>query len=496
MTDWRFHISPLALVLLLSPIADASADAGLCDGESMVQLAAVEPGEDEATEPEESEDEDLEEPEEEAEDDEEEDEDEESFLTQILDNASYELESYLSWFPQDYVDSNAHHRDDTAGEWWNRFFMKSDLELSDTEFLTFSWNATYSTLEGENKGFLRSPGDRAFQPAYVDLETLYVTHEADDYEIVVGKDLVSTGVAELFSPANRFGMSNGANPQHADDMGVWQTRIDYFLDEDTLSFHVMPFEEHAPLPNLGSRWLGSSADAAFYSLDLDTTLPIDEHFHRRRPKNWGYLLHYRGVREGYDFFGVAHHGPSPYAVLRNDVAKLQLHRVYPMATTVGGGVSTVSGAWKYYGEGALQLTDFNRDQSFLKYVLGVNYRETEWANALGLDEIQPYVEYAGEIVVNEQSSRNYDVNSYNSRPSKDTFLGRLEIKQDDEISYAIAGTYNFTDKDYTMSLGAQYKPNDNLTWRIGGAMFGGATDTQLGRWRRNDYVEVGLTYKF
>ena len=68
----------------------------------------------------------------------------------------------------------------------------------------------------------------------------------------------------------------------------------------------------------------------------------------------------------------------------------------------------------------------------------------------------------------------------------------VNAQQDIRLSY----NYNLKDKDYSIGIGAEHKPNDNLSFFINFYDFGGSSDTQFGQFRRNKNIELGLKSNF
>jgi hypothetical protein len=176
----------------------------------------------------------------------------------------------------------------------------------------------------------------------------------------------------------------------------------------------------------------------------------------------------------------------------------------PQALSLGGGVSTTSGAWSYYGEAIQQNTFAHRDENFLKYVVGVSYRETALAERLGLEEIMPILEQAKEKTSGSQDSSRYLQNSRAVRLGRDTVFFRLSFKKSDKFSYNVYTTRNFVaetssntgDRSSAWGIGSEYKFNDSLKIKTDLRVFYGDSNTQFGRWVRNDHFEVGLSYSF
>lgn len=427
----------------------------------------------------------------------------EGLAGELAANATYTIGSFVAGFQQDYPDSGR-KIDDTVAESWSRFDAESKASLGSD--LTFSFKAfgVLSTQEDERRGAFSEPGYRAIRPRTIDLVEAKVRWALEGFDLSVGKMTHGVGVSNMFSPANRFNNLDASSPMHPIEKGAWSTRADIFVGDDTLALVVIPWQDRVGVPPLSSRWLGSSGSYNFPSIDrsalgiaADATVEFTDEFRAMRPRNYGYLAHYKGARHGFDFFGAVHNGPSIYPILRQDISNNARFMVEtPPAFTIAAGLSATIGAWGYYGEAAAQITHQGRDQDFLKYVLGVSYRETEIAEAIGLEEIIPIVEYANERIFEQQDDPRYVVNSLVTRPGRGTVLARLALRQSDKLGYTLGWIRNYHSRDYFWTAGTEYKLTDSLKLRADWRAFAGNVDTHFGRWGRNDHLEIGLTYKF
>lgn len=419
---------------------------------------------------------------------------EHSYMNELSENMSYELETNIILFKED-LDPSTKTVDDDHSELWARLNISSNLFIDDSFAINLEGNISYSTYHHMFRGSFREPHTKETYPAYIDLDVITVMHEGDDFDLLAGKDKVSIGLSEIYSPTNRFGIANGVNPQHTNDMGLIQARYRYYIDDDIFSIFFIPYEEHPPTPDPTSRWLGTTGDADFISISgLPTGYSIKDGYHSTNLANAGYLSIYEGIREGYDFFTILHHGPSSYPVLVRD--GLVFTKEYPISTSIGGGISAVYDEWKLYSEAIYQKTEHDADQDFLKYVVGASYKETEFANSIGIDEIQPIIEYAGEEIIEEQNNSKYYSNSENARPLRDSVITQVQITFNDEWLASIHGTKNLDNKDYSFGSGLEYSYNDNLKFYMVGTFYHGKDETAYGRWRQNDNLELGFNYKF
>jgi hypothetical protein len=413
-------------------------------------------------------------------------------LADLEKNAKSTVESYGSYFLTGPASKDS-RGDDVAG--WMRVAVRSNGKVVDHLFLDAELRGLVSTLPKGHQGVFAEPSSRNMRAKAGDFDILSLTWEQPDYALVFGKATLPLGLSTLFSPADRFQTGYGVEPMQGYKTGVWQARIDYFLEDDVASFAIAPFDNRSSSPPASSRWLGGSGNYYFNALDLPAGTTLHDSFRDPTPDNWSYLAKYKGVRSGFDFFAAGHYGPSIYPVIRQELGQPALV-IFPRAASVAAGMSATHGRWEIHGEGIFQLTEKNQDQDFLKYVVGVSYRETERANAMGLAELQPIIEYAGEVVTDEQHAFEYTVNSSDSRPFRDAILGRLQIRLDDEWSGLIGATYNFIDKDISEVAGVEYKYSDNLKFNLDLSLFNGEDGTQFGRWKRNDLLRVGVVWNF
>jgi len=414
------------------------------------------------------------------------------FLADLQKNAKSTVEGYVTIFKSE-INKAGIRDDEVTG--WSRVSVRSNAKVVDHLFLDADLRAVVSSLPKEHQGMFEEPSSRSPRARTVGFDIFSMTWEQPAYSLLVGKATLPLGLSTLYSPADRFQNAYAVEPMQGYKTGVWHGRIDYFLGDDVATLAIVPFDNRSSSPPASSRWLGGSGNYYFSALDLPTGTTLRDSFRDPTPNNWSYLAKYKGVRPGYDFFVAGHYGPSIYPVVRQDTGGPAVV-IFPRAASVAAGVSATHGRWEVHGEGIYQLTERGQDESFLKYVAGVSYRETELAETLGLAEIQPVVEYAGEVVTGEQDAAGFIINSSDGRPFRDAVLGKLQIRVNDEWSGAVGATYNLVDKDVSETAGVEYKYSDNLKVNLNISLFNGEDGTQFGRWKKNDLVRLGVIWNF
>ncbi len=419
---------------------------------------------------------------------------------ELFENATYEAQAYSAYFTS-VIQNQSRAIDDKRLQLWSRFTVETSAAITDELYLDLSAQAVGTNQQDERRGFFTPPGNERPEGRWLDVAEAFLTFEQDDYTITLGKAPMEIGLSTLYSPTDRFEFVDGVNPLHIEGFGVWQGRIDYYFDEDTVSFYVFPWEDRNMSPTGESRWMGSSGDGAFFSITLPGLVAgipttITERYRDITPANFAHLLKYAGVREGFDFFVAGHLGPSIYPVLRTTGLPNTFDKETPWAFSPMAGVAATIGAWEVHGETIMQQTFANNDQDFIKYVVGISYRETELANAIGFEEFNPVIEFSQDLVTRPQESRTYIADSSSARPHRESILYRIDLRQSDEWSYRFGGSHNFRDHDSAYAGEIEYKPNDNLTIKLMALFYAGPDDTQFGRWRRNDNIELGIIHNF
>ena len=412
---------------------------------------------------------------------------------------SFVQKAFWSQFDDDFPNDDV--VDDSKSAFLGRLKVESSAVLNDRWSFNASLLLQGSTYEDDLRGVFARPGTNERKGRILELKEAYLTFEEDEYDISLGKSLNAVGLSELFSPANRFGLVDAIHPMYLEELGLWKATFNYYVEDDSISYSLMPFHERSPRPDGRSRWLGSSGDSTFFELDPELGIDpegnpqLEDEFRSSTDlESWGHLLQYNAVREGFDYFGLVHYGPTLYSVVKKEGG---IDKKYnPLAVTLAAGLAKTVEEWKLYTEAAYQNTLKSEDEDFVKYVLGVSYRETEFAEKVGLEEISPIIEYAGEIVTNPQLADNFTVNSKKSRPGRNTLFLRVDFRRNDKWTGVFAVAHNIPTRDNFLTGLIQYSYSDNLKFNLERRMFSGRDDTQFGRWEANDYIGLNTEYKF
>lgn len=427
-----------------------------------------------------------------------------SILDRVLENTIYEAETVVSLYPRPPDQARSEGIENEDFEAWTHLSADSDTFLNDYWTLGIGLEALASTYRGAEQGLFTKPGGETGQARYIDFSRLTLTYLGDVTEVMVGKDDVPIGVAEIYSPSDLYGRQNSANPQHGVDFGVWQLRADAYLDGgDRLTGIVLPVEENAPGASDSSRWGGNGGDD-FAAIEIPGLPPgfeteIEEKVRGvSGPTDWGYLLQYKGTATGMDYFATAFNGPGPFPVLKAPPPG-QLNpydKVRPRVTIVSAGAALTEGSWKLYAEGLGYWAMRNRDDDLARGLIGAKYRETRFANSIGLDEIAPVVEYAREWRLDRQGDPGYVASSEKARPNRNNILASLTVTVDSEWTVGAAYNRSLKADDNLANAFVRFEPNDNLEIALSGYRYEGPENSLFGRYDRNDNVEISVGYSF
>ncbi|NOQ63211.1 MAG: hypothetical protein GQ582_01710 [Methyloprofundus sp.] len=404
--------------------------------------------------------------------------------------AEYELDlSVIGYF---HKPTSAEANQDVAA-FLGRFSMQSTTWFNDQWALGFKLYTSYSSQSDGYTGTFGSFSHPNNKSSYVDFETLWVRYEHDDFSLLLGKEYIETGLAELYSPLDRFALVNFFNPSQPYDMGVWQAAIDYFIEDDTLSFKVLPIYNQALFPGASSRWIGDTNDPQF--TQIAQTYTIEDDYREIKFSHVSYLLQYKGSRAGYDFSALVHYGVALYPTLQFGELPNQRRKIEPLATSVAFSVLKVIDQWTLYGEAIYQHSNDHQDDNFIRYALGASYVEYSLANFLNLDQIKTTVQWSGDETVDQADSRIVDASSRYARPFRGSVLTRIEFEHNSKWRSLLSSAYNL-ESDYALLAAVEYRPTDNLSLNLEAAFFDGDSDTFFGRWKDNDYLKFRAIYKF
>ena len=414
------------------------------------------------------------------------------------DKFDYELEAYVNFFPLQPLGGS----EDDEIEVLNKLTLDRQIDVSDDSVLDLKIGIVASSVSKAESGVLSEPLNKSSQGRYLDIENLKYTYFSEDFDLIAGKAPVEMGLSEIISATNVFGASNTSHPLHPYEIGKWQVGSEYFIEDDSIRFIILPIDDAHGGPPKGSRWNSdgnSSTGTTFPGLSLPSNAEINNSYRDNRISNWGFLAKYNGTKPGLDYFLGFYKGPGAFAVLASPVtsgSKQKYQQLRPMSSMLFGGFAKTQEAWKFYGEMMLQNSHNGVDDDIGRYNLGLKYRETNYANKIGIEEIAPILEVTDEFVIKGFDNNDIYASSASSRGNPHNIIGAVEIIIDSKNSLRFSTNYNLKDKDHSAVIVYEFKPNDNLSFGATFYDFGGESNTHFGSYRRNTNFEFGVKTKF
>ncbi|MDA7816677.1 hypothetical protein N9A28_00630 [Sulfurimonas sp.] len=413
----------------------------------------------------------------------------------IFENIDFEYTAYANSFNTNVIDGEKYSR----YELWNKLNIRNKIDVTDNIQLTTDVVAMFSNNRNNYNGILTGANDSEQTIRYIDISKLYLTYFLDDMDIYLGKKSKKIGLSEIYNPTDIFSKNVLPSPQHPVEMGDFTLGVDYYIEDDTLSFNIFPTTTSYGMPDIASRWLQGSGDLSFFGGSGGSSLPagavIENEKNDSNLRNWGFLLQYAGMIEGIDYYTYVSRKKSNFPVLIQDSLS-KYTKIYPMSTYLAAGFLKVHKENKFYMDIVYQNTEDDFDQDFIKYNIGAKHRQSEYASEVGLDEIAIIAELSKEIIVNKDLSNSVYQNSEDSRVNKNNLTLSAHFIKDSQLSYMYTINYSINNYDSFQNHTVKYNRTDNQTFYLSYYSYDGVDGTNFGRWKDNDNIEIGVEYKF
>jgi hypothetical protein len=367
----------------------------------------------------------------------------------------------------------------------------------------FSGWAETGTQNDTYEGVIHWPIDNDEDRRYIELNELYALYSRDNMDFTIGKKLFNTGICTLFSPSDIFSPADLHDPMDSKQFGIWQIKTDYYRNNHTFELAVIPIYTETKPPPDDSRWWGDTAQQM-------STLPSNINLNKDEPDiSWEYasfFAKYKTTTNGWDLFLSATSGPSPYSVLKQEGLNIIEKRIN--IKTIAAGFSTTMGDFEIHGELFFNYSNKNRDDDYIKSVIGFNYTINDYARYLFMDEIIITVEYAKEKILDEQSAKGYIKSSEQGRPGKKDILVKLQFNYDEYLKFESLLHYEILNHAWMNQFKASYRFKEG--WTLSGTIEFFDNKDQSGKenngpffedisysqWDKNDRFILSLKYEF
>ncbi len=406
---------------------------------------------------------------------------------------------------------------------YNDYLVKLETFSSWDDFrIDINAWAEGGTQHGTYAGATRWFQDNMDYRRHLEVNELYSTITFDDFDIIAGKKIFKNGVSTLFSPADRFRPTDGNDPLSPKDYGIWQTTINYYIKEYTLTGAFLPVYSPSKIPHFSSRWWGKTQ-----SLDDPSNLSSDPNtsYVEEEPEidslHFGYFGKVKTTFKGWDLFASAYSGPNPYSVVKQEkhqeeilgipVTKTTKIKKIVRANHIVGGFSTTHKKWEFHGESLYSYAVNGRDDEYLTTVLGTTYTIDDWAQKVFLEQIIFTGEYSFEQILRHQWATDYIDSSRSSRPGKNDMYGRISLKYNEDLEFELGANYDLTNRSRLQRAQGEYKLMKGLYLTVAVEFFDGSDEEDsnddssndgsfgkldYGKFKDNDRVITTLEYKF
>lgn len=333
---------------------------------------------------------------------------------------------------------------------------------------------------------------------HAEINELYFALNFDSFDFTIGKKTFKNGLSTLFSPADRLRPQVTHDPFDPKDIGLWQARLDYYLNSYSFTGVIFPVYQAGKNWPSSSRWSGSTQNNNNRDAEHRNDSDVEEEYPQINMDSVGYFVRVKTTLSGWDVFASMYQGPNPYSVIREEnrggttVKIKEIVRVGDYAV----GFSTTYKKWEFHGETLFNWSYDSKDDNYFNYVLGFTYTIDDWAKYLFLDRIDITLEYAGEFMVYEQSATNFTDSSGKSRSGRNDIFSRVVFKVNEDLKFTYATNFEFNEDGWYNYFGVEYKFDCGLIWTVAGETFSGNEEGYYGRWWRNDRIFTVFEYKF
>jgi hypothetical protein len=329
------------------------------------------------------------------------------------------------------------------------------------------------------------------------IEELFLSIFFDNVDLYLGKKLLTNTLSTIYSPADIYNAVDTNSPFHSSTLGKVLLEMNYYVGNFSVTAAVFPvYQGGKPFDPL-SRWgyyrtveLAQLAGGA-----IDDLVVVDEY-----PdilwENISYFLRLKANLPQIDFFLSGFYGLNGNQVFTLGPLPFTVSREIVPVVNAAAAFSTTLGRVELHGEALYNYTPKSRDDDYLRYVAGVRYSFDEFERVSLLDKVDFILEYAGEVLIREQSNESYDFSSENARALKNDLLGSVEIDFAEEFALCFSSQYDIGGKGISFLSDIEYSGLENLQLNLKLQLFYADEDSDLYYWRDNGRIITAVRYSF
>ena len=378
---------------------------------------------------------------------------------------------------------------------------RQDQRRSLNEFQT---EVEYDTMMGDNirvyidallwlddddyaKGFIDELEDDDVKRNKLNLPEFFADLYFDDSDLRIGKQVVAWGKADSVNPTDNINPEDSSNLFEEEEIGVPAIKVNYYIDDFNIEGVFVPTFTPTRLPPLDTRL--SVVDIS------ESPLPInDPELPSNNIHNSQYGIRVSTTYKGWDFSASFYDGINNFPNVRLE-QDFSITPIYNKIRVIGADFATTFNRWGVHGEAAQFLSDGDREDSYIQYVLGIDYKRSD---IIFEHDLFAIVEYIGEHVTEEaRSTLPFETGAMVGRVFSNSLFVHIEYEFNDYFVLDCEGLVNLDNgEDYYLNPEFSYDVNDNLTISVGFDLLGGPSDTFFGQFDESDRIVTKLTYTF
>ena len=335
-------------------------------------------------------------------------------------------------------------------------------------------DARTDTHEQVDRAWELSWDDRERRRPSFEMRQLNATYSKKKLTLVLGKQFVRWGKADILNPTDRFAPQDYLSVVDSDFLGITAARATYGGQSDTLDLVWTPLFTPSRVPLLDQRW--SNVPPGIALAELAPSFPGGSQFGAR----WN---HIGSVAEYSLSFYDGHNNLPLFNFAETQPATVDIARYYPQMRMYGGDAAIPLKGVTVKAEAAYFTSTTRAEDEYALYVVQLERQAGEWFFIGG---------YAGQVVTEHRSIFDFAPD----RGLTSAFLARAGYTIDTNRSVALEtavrqnGQGVWAKLEYSQAFGAHWRATAAFT------LIRGDESDFLGQYRHNSHAMLALRYSF
>lgn len=340
------------------------------------------------------------------------------------------------------------------------------------------------------------------------VDEAYVDYRSKNFDIRIGKQLITWGTADGINPTNNINPIDYSDILDTEDerIGSIAVQTKYYLGNFTIEGVFLPIYNPSILPKQNSRW--------FTDLDqqimLPNNTPINANYvflDTKLPKNdirsAQYAVKVSTVFKGWDLSMSYYNGFDDLPSFNKDVsiasdfssATVTITPEIKKLQVYGFDFSKAVGKFGLRGEAAYFQTEDKKgtidyiDNPFFWYVIGL---DRDFSNIIGENNLFVLVQWVNILATKGDLPPNTNMNAI----FQESLLSKIDLELNSISKISLQSTYDFKAKNYYIQPKYTRQIADGLNLDLFVDYLGGKKNTFFGNYDKNDRIQIRLKYSF